>query len=102
MSFGGSIVYNTLKTLSITQIAPLNNRVYRSLVNSVIVPSDKVISLVPKDNKNVFFMVDGVNKRIENVIKVETKISNKSIKCLRMNDFHFIKVVNNKLLEKEK
>ena len=47
-------------------------------------------------------MVDGVNKRIENVIKVETKISNKSIKCLRMNDFHFIKVVNDKLLEKEK
>jgi NAD+ kinase len=102
LSFGGSIVYNTLKTLSITPIAPLNNRVYRSLVNSVIVPSDKVISLVPKDNKNVFFMVDGVNKRIENVIKVETKIANKSIKCLRMNNFHFIKVVNDKLLEKEK
>ena len=45
-------------------------------------------------------MVDGVNKRIENVIKIETKIANKSIKCLRMNDFHFIKVVNDKLLEK--
>ena len=102
MSFGGSIIYNTLKTLSITPIAPLNNRVYRSLVNSVIVPSDKIISLVPKDNKNVFFMIDGVNKRIENVIKIETKISKKSIKCLRMNDFHFIKVVNDKLLEKEK
>lgn len=102
MSFGGSIIYNTLKTLSITPIAPLNNRVYRSLVNSVIVPSDKIISLVPKDNKNVFFMIDGVNKRIENVIKIETKIAKKSIKCLRMNDFHFIKVVNDKLLEKEK
>ena len=101
MSFGGSIVYNTLKTLSITPIAPLNNKAYRTLVNSVIVPSDKVITLVPEgENKNIFLMVDGVNKRIDNVIKIETKIQNKSIKCLRMNDFHFIKVVNDKILEK--
>ena len=45
-------------------------------------------------------MVDGVNKRIDNVLKIETKIQNKSIKCLRMNDFHFIKVINNKILSK--
>ena len=32
--------------------------------------------------------------------KVETKIDKKRIKCLRMNDFHFIKVINNKILSK--
>jgi NAD+ kinase len=103
MSFGGSIVYNTLKTLSITPIAPLNNKVYSSLVNTVIVPSDKVISLKPKgDNSDIFLMVDGVNKRIDKVIKIETKIHDKTIKCFRMNDFHFIKVINDKILGKKK
>ena len=38
----------------------------------------------------MFIQIDGVNKLIDNVIKVETKIDGKSIKCLRMNDFHFI------------
>ena len=99
MSFGGSIIYNTLKTLSITPIAPLNNKVFRTLVNSVIVPSNKVITLVPdKKNADLFIQIDGVNKLLDNVIKIETKITDKKIKCLRMNDFHFIKVVNNKVL----
>lgn len=100
MSFGGSIIYNTLNTLSITPIAPLNNKAYKTLVNSVIVPSNKLIALIPdKNNNNLFLMVDGVNKRIDNVLKIETKISKKTIKCIRMNDFHFIKVVKDKILE---
>ncbi len=101
MSFGGSIVYNTLSILTITPVAPLNNKVYKTLVNSVIVPGSKVITLKPtKEYKDLFIQVDGVNKVIDNVIKVETKIDGKSIKCLRMNDFHFIKVINNKILSK--
>ena len=101
MSFGGSIVYNTLETLSITPIAPLNNKAYRTLVNSVIIPSNKIITLMPNSiNNDIFLMVDGVNHKIDNVIKIETKIQDKNIKCLRMNDFHFIKVVNDKILEK--
>ena len=101
LSFNGSIVYNTLKTLTITPIAPLNNKVYKTLINSVIVPGDKVITLIlNKEFKDLFIQVDGVNKLFDSVIKVETKIGKKSIKCLRMNDFHFIKVINNKILSK--
>lgn len=101
LSFGGSIVYNTLSTLTITPIAPLNNKVFKTLLNSVIVPGNKEITLLPeKEYKEMFIQVDGVNKLFDNVIKVETKIDGKSIKCLRMNDFHFIKVINNKILSK--
>ncbi len=103
MSLGGSIVYNSLKTLSITPIAPLNNRVFSTLINSVVVPNDKVITMTPLDNpkyKNLFFMFDGVDIEIDNVIKVETKVCEKTIKCIRMNDYHFIKLVNNKIIGK--
>lgn len=101
MSFGGSIVYNTLKTLSITPIAPLNNKYYRCLTNSIIVPDNKIIRLIPtQEHYNLFFMIDGENKEIDNVKKVETKVGNRSIKCLRMTDYHFIKIVNDKLLVK--
>lgn len=100
MSFGGSIIYNTLNTLSITPIAPLNNKAYKTLVNSVIIPSNKVITIIPnKNNNDLFLMVDGVNYNLYNVLKLETKIDKKFIKCIRMNDFHFIKVVKDKILE---
>ena len=101
MSFGGSIIYNTLNTLSITPIAPLNNKAYKTLTNSVIIPSNKVITLLPdKNNNDLFLMIDGVNHKLDNVLKLETKIGKKCIKCIRMNDFHFIKVVKDKILEK--
>ena len=101
MSFGGSIIYNTLNTLSITPIAPLNNKVYKTLTNTVVIPSEKKVTLIPnKDNSNLFFMIDGVIHVLDNVIKIETEIKNKKIHCLRMNDFHFIKVINDKLLDK--
>ena len=101
MSFGGSIVYNTLKTLSITPIAPLNNKAYKSLTNSIIIPDNKVVKIIPAEGSgNMFFMVDGVNKEIDNVNKIETKVGDRTIKCLRMNDYHFIRIVNDKILEK--
>lgn len=101
MSYGGSIIYNTLKALSITPIAPLNSRAYKTLVNSVIIPDKKIITLEPQTkSRNIILMVDGENITIDNVSKIETKIDNKTIKCIRMNEFHFIKVINNKILEK--
>jgi NAD+ kinase len=101
MSFGGSIIYNTLKTLSITPIAPLNNKAYNSLLIPVIVPDNKVISMITrKDCNDLFLMIDGVNKEIDKVKEIETKIGKKTIKCLRMNSYHFVKIVHDKLLEK--
>ena len=99
MSFNGPIVYNTLASLVLTPIAPLNNRVYTSLTNPLIVPSDKIITIIP-GVKSLFFMIDGEIKEYDNVNKVVIKISDKKINCLRMNNYHFIKIVNSKLLKK--
>jgi hypothetical protein len=43
-------------------------------------------------------MIDGVTEEIDNVKEVETKVDSKTIKCIRMNDYHFIKLINNKIL----
>ena len=97
MSFGGAIVYNKLNSLSLTPIAPINNRAYRTLTNSFVLPIDSKIEL--KANNDLFLMIDGKNKEIDNVIDIQITTNNKDIKCLRMNDFSFVKVVNNKLLK---
>lgn len=98
MSFHGPIVYNSLDTLILTPIAPLNNKVYSSLTNPLIVPNNKVITIIP-DNRSLFFMIDGKIKEIDNINKIEINISNKKIKCLRMNDFHFVRVIRNKIIK---
>lgn len=99
LSFGGSIVFNTFHTLQITPVAPLNSKVYRSLANSVIVPDNMPITLIPKrNNGNLIVTVDGDNNFYEGVISIETVI-NRTVKILRMKDYNFIQKINDKFLK---
>ena len=77
-----------MHTLQITPIAPLFNKAYKSLVNSVIVPENKVIKVIPVNTKNQFIIYyDGTVKSYTNVTSIVTKISRKKISCLRMNNY---------------
>lgn len=100
MSYGGSIVYNTLHTLQITPIAPLNSKVYRNLLNGIVIPEDKLITIIPESEKgNLIVTIDGENNVYEDVLKIETIVSRKRIQCLRMNNYNFIDIVNEKFLK---
>lgn len=98
LSFGGSIVYNDLHTLQITPIAPLNSKCYRSLLNSVIIPEDRIIEIIPK-NQALIITVDGENNVYKNVSKIEVAVKKKKISCLRMYEYDYTKKINEKFLK---
>ena len=98
LSFGGSIIYNTFHTLQITPIAPLNNKSYRSLLNSVVLPEDKLVKIIPQ-NKNILVTIDGENKIYDNVLYIETTIKEKRIKLLRSKDYDLSLKINEKFLK---
>ena len=99
LSFGGSIVYNTFHTLQLTPIAPLNNKSYRTLLNPVILPENKVITLIPVNSKELLITVDGENSFYSGVDRIETIVDKKRIKCLRRKDYDFSKKINEKFLK---
>lgn len=99
LSLGGSIIYSTFSSLQITPIAPINSKVYRSLVNSVIVPDKKEIEILPStDHNNLIVIVDGENNFYDNVSSITTKIDDKKIKQLRLSHYNFPQKINEKLL----
>lgn len=98
LSFGGSIVYNTFDTLQITPIAPLNNKSYGTLTNSLIIPVDKMINLKTKTNqRGVLLTVDGNNIFYNDVISIRIKV-NKKIRIIRKINYNFIEKINDKFL----
>lgn len=100
LSFGGSIVYNTFHTLQLTPIAPLNNKAYRNLLNSVILPDNKEVVIKPFNRtKNLLITVDGDNNFYKNVDYVSSKVGGREIQILRMKDYNFIKKINDKFLK---
>ena len=100
LSFGGSIVFNTFDTLQLTPIAPLNNKSYRNLINSVIIPSNKIITIELNTNdNNLLITVDGKNTFLNEVEKIKIVINNKTINIIRKKDYDFIKKVNEKFIK---
>jgi len=99
LSYGGSIIYPTFSCLQITPMGPINSKVYKSLVNSVIIPDKKEIILTPnEDHNNLLLTIDGENNLYEKVNDITTKIDNKKIKCLRLSHYNFPEKINEKLL----
>lgn len=98
LSFGGSIIYNTFHALELSPVAPLNNKTYRTLTNSLVLPQNKNIEIVPVSNKNLIVTVDGENKYYENVDKIDTILSDKTIMCYQNIDYNFVKKINDKFL----
>lgn len=98
LSFGGSIIYNIFHALELTPVAPLNNKTYRTLTNSLVLPQNKNIEIVPVSNKNLIVTVDGENKYYQNVDKIDTILSDKTIMCCQNIDYNFVKKINDKFL----
>jgi NAD+ kinase len=99
LSFGGSIVDNSFHTLQITPIAPLNNKAYRNLLNSVIIPENNIIEVIPKENRNdLVVVIDGNNHIYNKVKKIKTFVNNKRLKFLRLETYNFFEKINDKFL----
>lgn len=100
LSGGGSIIYNGINALEITPLAPINNYIYRTLNNSIIIPDNRIINVKPTHRtNNLIIFIDGKNYATENVYNIEIKLSDKKIKVIRLNDYDYTKVINNKFLQ---
>lgn len=99
MSGNGAIVYSGLHTLQMIPLAPINNNIYRTLGNPIIIPETKVIRLKPTNRtKDIMLLIDGVNHSFKNVKYVEILISEEKLQCLRMKEYDYTTIINDKFL----
>lgn len=100
LSLGGSIIYNGFHTLQLTPIAPLNTSVYRSLQNSIVFPENRLIQIVPElESRDLMISIDGKNYFYRDVEEVQTTVSKKKIKSLRMNQYSYPEIIRDKFLK---
>lgn len=101
LSLGGSIVSPHFSTLQIAPMGAISTTSYRSLANSFIVPAGQKIMISPSGERKVLLVtVDGENRRYQDVLNVETEISQEKIKCLRFSHYNYPQKIYEKLLSK--
>lgn len=100
LSSGGAIVYNGLNVLEITPLAPINNYIYHTLSNSVVIPDTRDIKIVPiKRTSKVSIFIDGIKYDYDNVDGIDVSLSKDKIKVIRLDDYDYTKIIYNKFLK---
>ena len=72
-SLGGAVLHPTIEALQLTEIASLNNRVYRTLGSSIIVPKKDKIELIPTRNDYHTISVDNSVYSFRNIERISIK-----------------------------
>lgn len=78
-SLGGAILHPTIEALQMSEISSINNRVFRTLGSSLIIPKDDRIVIVPKRLGTYTVSIDNKTYHHKNIAKVEFYISNHKI-----------------------
>lgn len=91
-SLGGAIIHPRLDALQLTEMAPLNNRVYRSLGSPIIISREEWFRIDPtiKDAESCFMlMFDNVTIHDLSIVSVRMQISNQRIRFANIKHTHF-------------
>ena len=97
-ALGGSILDNDIKAMSLIPIAPINNKVYKSIINSMIIAPNKKIIIIPYNNINVCYLTDGEIYNDDNITKIECTLD-KVIKYVVPTNYDYIDRLKVKMID---
>lgn len=99
LALSGPVVDPSVKAYILSSIAPINNRVYHSLINPIVISNDKKITIIPSDNNNLCILTDGKIINIDNIKRIECSIINDAIKLIVPKEYNYINNIKAKLVD---
>jgi len=89
-SLGGAVIHPSLEALQIAEIASINNRVYRTLGSSVILPKHHHCDIVPPDpEEELIIGVDHMLMAMKGVRSIMCRVAEKKVTFSRYRPFPF-------------
>ncbi|MFD1952843.1 NAD kinase [Paenibacillus thailandensis] len=88
-SVGGAIVHPHIEALQIAEIASINNRVYRTLGSSVLLPKHHHCDIISKKEQRLTLTIDHLYFLINDLRSVRCRVSNDKISFARYRPFPF-------------
>jgi NAD+ kinase len=88
-SLGGAVIHPSLEALQIAEIASINNRVYRTLGSSVILPKHHHCDIVPNPEEELFIGIDHLVLQMSDVQSITCRVSEKKVTFARYRPFPF-------------
>lgn len=94
-SLGGAVIHPRLDAIQMTEMASINNRVYRTLSSPIIIPSDEWYTLKPENTQSAILSVDNQSWLNYEVSKVTCQVAKQRIHFASFKHTHFWDRVEN-------
>lgn len=88
-SIGGAVLHPRLEALQLTEIASLNNRVFRTLSSPMIIAPDEWIKIRPIDTTEFILAIDQLVTTELEVEELQYRIADERIRFARYQHTHF-------------
>ncbi|RKP56108.1 NAD kinase [Cohnella endophytica] len=88
-SLGGAVIHPSLEALQIAEMASINNRVYRTLGSSVILPKHHHCDIIPDQEVKLLIGIDHQVMRMTGVSSITCKVAESKITFARHRPFPF-------------
>lgn len=88
-SLGGALIHPSLEAIQIAEIASINNRVYRTVGSSLILPKHHYCDIAPRREQKVVLNVDHLVVPHTSVLKVRSMVAERKVKFARYRPFPF-------------
>ena len=88
-SIGGAVIHPDISVLQLTEMASINNRVYRSISSPIIIPAHEELEIVPSAQNDYIVNSDVVSREHTSVKRIICKVSDQTCNFARYRSRHF-------------
>ncbi|MDC3413668.1 NAD kinase [Aquibacillus sp. 3ASR75-11] len=100
-ALGGGIIHPSLPSIQITEMASINNRVFRTIGSPLILPQHHDCLLKPLYDRSFLISIDHITKSYANVQSIECRVAKEKIRFARFRSFPFWKRVRDSFVSDE-
>ncbi|MEC0333479.1 NAD kinase [Paenibacillus macerans] len=97
-SLGGAMIHPSIEALQITEIASINNRVFRTMGSPLVLPKHHHCDIYSKKEQNLLLTVDHINLPMDDLISVRCRVADQKVSFMRYRPFPFWDRVRNAFL----
>ncbi|ANE45085.1 inorganic polyphosphate kinase [Paenibacillus swuensis] len=88
-SLQGALLHPSIEALQIAEIASINNRVYRTLGSSMILPKHHICDIFPREDQKLQLSVDHMNIQRDDILSIRSQVSELKVSFARYRPFPF-------------
>lgn len=88
-SVGGAVVHPSIDMIQLSEIASINNRIFRTLGSSIILPKHHHLDIKNVAQQTILISIDHQAQMLTDLISVRCCVANKKVKFARFRSFPF-------------